>query len=87
MKTETDYTIVKDVSLASHWIAYQDEKSCVKDYIIPGKKYELIKLTEQWDNGEDEEYFILSEDGYYSMYYMAYKGEFIILNNLNKHLN
>jgi hypothetical protein len=75
----TDYDIVDDIAVASHWIAYPDEDSMIKEWIIPGKKYELIKIMEQWDSGLEEEYFILSEDGCHSMYYMTHNGDFIIM--------
>jgi len=73
---QTDYTITKDVSKATHFLAKPDSKSCVKDYIIPGKAYKLIK---QKDDLDEEEYFIRSEDSYLTMYYMAHKGQFIIV--------
>lgn len=79
-----NYTIVNNVEDATHWIAYTDEKSCVKEWIIPGKVYELVKLIEQWNDGEEEEYFILSEDGYHSMYYMTHNGDFIIAKDKDK---
>lgn len=77
------YEITDDISKANYWISYPDEESCVKEWIIPGKKYELIKIAEQWDDGiREEEYFIKSEDGFYSMYYICHKGDFVVQNVL-----
>ncbi len=70
-----NYTVTNDISKATYWMSYSDQKSCVKDYIVPNKKYPLIK---QKDNLTDEEdYFILSEDGVLSQYYMCHAGDFI----------
>lgn len=71
-----DYIITDDVEKATHWIAYPDETSNVKEWIIPGKVYQVI-------DGD----FILSEDGNFTCYYMNHKGDFIIMNNYNKRLN
>lgn len=63
-----------DINEATHWVAKYDSESCVKDHVIPGKEYELIKH----DNGCDgEDYFIKSEDGYLTVYYLCHKGNFI----------
>lgn len=62
-----DYIITDDISKATHYLAYPDETSIVKDFIIPGKAYELI----------DHDY-ILSEDGCLTTYWMCHKGDFII---------
>lgn len=71
-----DYTVINDVTKATHWIAKPDNESCIKEFIIPGKAYEVI-----------DQDFILSEDGNLSTYWMAHAGEFIIMNNCNKKLN
>jgi len=73
----TSYDIVNDISKATHFLVYTDPDSCVKDYLIPGKAYELIKQTDPFT--EEEEFFIQSEDGYYSMYYTTHAGDFIIV--------
>lgn len=67
--------VTNDICNATHWKAKVDPESCVKEFIIPNKEYKLIKH----DNGFDqEEYFIKSEDGNLSMYYMCHQGDFII---------
>ena len=71
-----DYTITDDVTKASHWIAYPDSKSVVKEWIIPGKAYQII-----------DQDFILSEDGNLTVYWMNHKGDLIIMNDCNKELN
>lgn len=67
--------IVSNISDASHWLSKPDPTSVVKDYIIPNKMYELIKFKDGFD--DENEIFILSEDGYYSTYYLTHKGQFI----------
>lgn len=71
-----DYMIIDNVEEATHWIAYPDEKSHVKEWIIPGKAYQVF-----------DQDFILSEDGNFTTYWMNHKGDFIILNDCNKQLN
>ena len=71
-----NYVITDDITKATHWLAYEDEDSCVKDYIKPGKMYELVILKDPMDNFDD--YFIFSEDGHYAMYYVTHNGDFII---------
>jgi hypothetical protein len=61
------YDITDDKTIATHWIAYPDETSFVKSWIIPYKKYKLVDHD-----------LILSEDGKLSAYWMNHKGEFII---------
>lgn len=73
---EVNYTIVESVEEATHWIAYEDNTSCVKEWIIPGKAYQVI-------DGD----FILTEDGNYTCYWMNHKGDFVVMNDLNKKLN
>lgn len=73
-----EYTITNDISKATAWLSDYDPDSVVKEYIIPNKAYELFKLKD--DLGE-EEYFIKGEDGCLSMYYLCYKGDYIIIEN------
>ncbi len=73
---DKNYTVTKDIFKATHWLAKPDENSIIKEFIIPGKAYELI-------DGD----LILSEDGNLTAYWMTHKGQFIILNNCNKQLN
>lgn len=79
-----NYYVTNDVSKATHWLSYKDEESPVKKHVIPNKFYEIKKIKEKFqtiygEEIEDEEYFIKSEDGYYSMYYIAHNGDFVIL--------
>ena len=71
-----NYTITNDVLEATHWIAYEDERSVVKEWVIPGKTHKLIDHD-----------LILTEDGNLTAYYMSHKGIFIIMNDRNKQLN
>jgi len=74
-----NYTVTNDISKANAWVSFPDETSCVKDFIIPNKIYPLIK---QIDNSIDEEdYYILTEDGVLSMYYMCHAGNFVIVKD------
>ena len=70
--------IVDYVEDATHWLAYPDQSSPVKQFIFPNKLYKLYKLI---DSEGMEEYFIIGEDYNYSMYYMAHKGDFIFMEN------
>ena len=70
--------IVDYVEDATHWLAYQDQSSPVKQYIFPNKLYKLHKLI---DSEGIEEYFIIGEDYNYSMYYVVHKGDFIFMEN------
>lgn len=79
-----EYTITNDISKATAWFSLPDTDSCIKDYIIPNKAYKLIKMK---DGFEEEDYFILSEDNHYSMYYMTHNGFFIIQKEGNKTIN
>ncbi len=79
-----NYSVTTDVSKATHWLSYQDDESPVKKHITPNKFYKIKKLKEKFQNIygeeiEDEEYFIKSEDGFYSMYYIAHNGDFVIV--------
>lgn len=78
-----EYTVTNDIKKATHWMSKPDVKSCVKEFIIPNKAYKLIRRNGTWDEGMDEEeYFIISEDGCLSTYWMCHKGDFIIRNVL-----
>lgn len=71
-----NYTITDDITKATHWLSKPDNRSCIKDYIVPNKMYKLIKLKDE--ETDEDEYFIISEDNNYSMYYMIHHGNFII---------
>jgi hypothetical protein len=63
---DKNYTVTKSISKCTHWLAKPDDTSIVKEFIIPGKAYEMI-------DGD----LILSEDGNLTAYWMTHKGIFI----------
>jgi hypothetical protein len=65
---KSNYTITEDIFKATHWLSKPDENSCIKEFIIPNKMYELINHD-----------LILSEDGNLTTYWMTHKGDFIIV--------
>ncbi len=75
MSIVESYTTTEDISEATAWVSYEDNVSPVKEFIIPNKMYKLIKQIDPFT--EEEEYFIESEDGYLSMYYLSHAGAFI----------
>lgn len=73
MTQTLNYKVTLSPLKATHWIAKEDSKSCIREWIIPGKIYQLI------DND-----FILSEDMNLTTYWMMHKGDLIIMKrNLN----
>lgn len=79
-----DYLITNDITKATHWIAYQDDNSPIKNIIIPNKLYELKLLKSEFTNLtgeiiENEEYFIKDENEEYRMAYMGHKGDYVII--------
>lgn len=74
----SNYSITGDISKADAWLAYSDQESVVKEWIIPNKIYPLIKLKD--NSTDEEEIYILSEDGTLSLYYLCHKGDYIKVN-------
>lgn len=73
-----NYIETKDITKATHWIALEDDRDIVKDFlhITIGKKYELIPQYEI--NGELDDYFIYDDANVLGMFYMFHNGYFII---------
>lgn len=73
MTQTMNYKVTSNPLRATHWLAKEDSKSCVREHIIPGKAYQLIDHD-----------LILGEDGCLSAYWMCHKGDLIIMKeNLN----
>jgi len=68
-----EYKIVKDIEKATHWLAYRDDKSIIKDSVTSGKKYKLELLEDEFGF----EYFIKDDKNNFGMHYMIHKGDFI----------
>jgi hypothetical protein len=73
LKRKLGYFIVDDINEATHWLAYEDDKSIIKENITPQRKYELEYIKDVF--GYD--FFIKNDKGQYSMAYMVHKGDFI----------
>jgi hypothetical protein len=69
-----DYNIItNNIEEATHWLAYEDDKSIIQDIITPKKKYKLEYIKDIF--GYD--YYIKDDEGNYSMAYMIHKGDFV----------
>lgn len=68
-----EYIVVDTIEEATHWLAYKDDKSIIKDSITPNKQYKLEFI----DDGFYPDYFIEDNNGKLIMAYMAHKGDYI----------
>lgn len=69
-----EYTLTNNIEEATHWLSLFDSDSPVRDSVIPHKTYELYKLK---DDIGFKEYFILDENGNFSMIYLCHKGVYV----------
>ena len=68
---------------ATHWIAYKDKKSIIRQSITPNKLYPLKLIESQCINSfgklvDNSEYLIIDDTGKWCMHYMVHKGDFIV---------
>lgn len=71
-----NYKTTENIEEATHWLSSSDGDSVVENWIIPNKFYKIYKLKDELTN--TEEFYIIGEDGHYSMYYLCYDGNFVI---------
>lgn len=69
-----NYTITKNVTKATHWIAYEDYAFPASSMITPRKLYNIELI--------DEEYVIKDDSGRYSLIYLVHNGDLIIVDDL-----
>ena len=75
------YKITNDIEKATHWIAYEDNRlgsSVISELVTPNKIYSIRK--ERCDFFNDEDYYIEDDKGELGMFYIAHKGDFIIMD-------
>ena len=83
-----NYTVTNNVEEATHWLAYHDDKSIIKDKITPWKLYKLELIQEKLTNMfgvyiEDEDYYCRDNNGKLGMTYFVHKGDFVIVEGEN----